>query len=79
MVECDCPVLNLRKNCTDLFDKASLKMVLGCILAGLANHALYVHRPALSDGHILGLMGKFCQTATYRYLSIVKGGDSNCV
>ena len=53
------------------FDTASLKMVLGCSLAGLANHALYMHRLAPSEVHALGLIGRFCQNA-YRSLSMLQ-------
>ncbi len=55
------PILNLRKVCTDLIGKASANMVLVCTLAGLAYHALYMHRVALSGGHTLGLTDRFCQ------------------
>jgi len=55
------PILNLRKACTEsVFDKASLKMVLGCTLIGLANHALYMHRLIPAEGHVLGLTSRIC-------------------
>lgn len=61
---------------------ASLKMVLGCILAGLANHALHMHRLAPSEGHhaVLGLTGRFCHTASHCLLEhVLKTESSNCV
>jgi len=36
-------------------------MVLGCTLAGLANHVLYMHSPASPEGHVLGLTGRFAK------------------
>ena len=40
--------------CVHLFDRLSLKMVLGCTLGGLAKHALYMHMLPPSKGHVLG-------------------------
>ena len=74
--------LKLRKACAHLFNKANLKMVLGCILAasGMAIHALYMHRLAPSEGHVLVLTSNFCQAASYRsFACCQKWGRQLCL
>ena len=65
------PNLNLRKTCTHSLNRGSLKMVLECTLADLADHALCMHRLAPSEGHFLGLTGRFRHTAMYCFLSML--------
>ena len=58
-------MLNLSKACTNLFEMASLHLVLECTLSGLANQASYVHRLAPSVAHVLGRIGRSCHAASY--------------
>ena len=59
-----------KKGLHNVFDKASLKMILapGVLITGLAYNAVYMHRLAPSEGHVVGLTGKSCQNASYRSL-----------
>ena len=59
------PMLNLSKACPSLFEMASLNMVLGCTLSGLANQASNVHRLAPPVRHVLGQIGRPCHAALY--------------
>jgi len=43
-----------------VWQASSLKMVLGCTLAGPAQYAPYMHRPAPYEGHVVGLTGTSC-------------------
>ena len=66
------PILNLRKACTHSLDIGCLRMVSGCILTGLANHAhaLYKHRLAsVHKGHV-------CITASLACVSVRVDLDS---